>query len=124
MKAFAILQHAADRRRAGLLRAAQRLLLEGRDATSLIAGRRILAYGLAVAEVVLFEVVDETDGGLQNVIGDGTFHEQVLCSEHLRHLGQDGASTLRTEPVGEAAQQRVGGDAGEAVGATAFQSHA
>ena len=44
----------------------------------------------------------------------------ALGAKHLRHLGQHRAAPVLDHVVGEAAEQRIGGDAGEAVRAAAL----
>ena len=52
-----------------------------------------------------------------------TVHEQRLGSKHLRHLGKDARSAALDEPVGEAADERIGGKPGKAVATAALKSY-
>ena len=53
-----------------------------------------------------------------------TVHENGLGTEHLGDLGEDGRAAMGDEPVGEAAKQRVGGDAAKTVGAATLEPDA
>ena len=56
--------------------------------------------------------------------GLATVHEDGLGTEHLGNLGEHTGAALCHEPVGEFADEGIGGDAAEAVGATALQTDA
>ena len=76
-----------------------------------------------MAEEVLFEVVDEEDGLVEELLGLATIHQDGFGTEHFRYFGKDGGSALCHQEVGEHAQERVGGDARETIGATALQAN-
>ena len=122
-QAFAIAQDTADRTFPALLRAAERFFLQGGDAARLVARRGILVHGHAAADEVLLEVVDQAYGLVEQLTGGATVHQQGLGAEHFGDFRQHGRAALGHNPIGKDAQQRVGGNAGKAVGATALQAH-
>ena len=65
-------------------------------------------------------VVDHADASSVHRLAGGAIHQHLLGAEHLRHLGQQHGAARRGEAVGDAADQRVGRDAAEAVRAAAL----
>ena len=109
--------------RAGLLCAAESLVLESRDAARLVARRGVLVHRHMAALKIALEVVDQAHGLSKQLFGAAAGHEDGLRAEHLRDLGQDGASAHRGQQVGEHADGGVRGDAGQAVRAAALEAH-
>ena len=62
LQTVTIFQYTADRGTSAFLCATQRLVLEGGDATGLVARTGVLAYRLTVAEEILLEVINHGDG--------------------------------------------------------------
>ena len=119
---FAVADDLLHRRAAALLDAAERLFLERGDAAVLVAGRGVLVDGLAVAAEVVLELVHHAERVVEGGLRVAAVEERGLGAEHLGDLGQDRGAAPRAEAVGDATDQRVGGDAAEAVAAAALHA--
>ena len=122
-QAIAIFHHATNRGTTTLLCTTQSLILKGRDTTSLVARTGILAYGFAVAQEILFEIINHRDGLLKELGRLATVHQNSLGTKHLWHLSQYAGTTLSHEPVAELAHKGIGGNAAKAIRATALQTN-
>ena len=103
------------------MHAAQGLLLQGGNAAGLIAGRGVFTHRLVVIQKVIFVVVDQSHRSVKHILAGAAVHQQLFGTEHLRHLGEYRAAAHGRQSVGDPAAQGVGGDAGQAVAAAAFQ---
>ena len=119
---LAVVDDIHDRRGAALLHAAAGLVLQRRDAALLVARARVVVDDLIVADEVLFEAVDHPDGLLKDLLVLATVHQEALGTEHLGHLGQHGGAAAGAQHIAEAANRRVGGDAGQTVRAAALHA--
>ena len=63
------------------------------------------------------------DGAVEDGARAAALHQERFRAEHLGNLGEDSGTAARDEPVAEAAHERVGREAGEAVGAAALEPH-
>ena len=124
LQTVTVFHDAADRSLAALLCASQCLVFQGRDTTGLITRTGVLADGLAVREEVFLEVVDHRYRLVEEIFRATAVHQDGLCTEHLRYLGQYAGAALGYQPVGEFANERVGSDTAETVRATTFQTDA
>src|SRR3712207_8508767 len=61
------------------------------------------------------EVVDHRHEVVPHPPAGGAVEQHLLGAEHLGHLGEEHAAAERGDPVGQAPEQRVGGDPAEAV---------
>lgn len=123
LDALAVGQYVNYQSAAGLLRAAEGLVLQGGDAALLVAGGRVLVYGLIVTLEVVLEIVDEINGVLEYLLVLAAVHEYRLSAEHLRHFGQNSRAALGDEQVGERSDRRVSGYAGQTVRAAALHAY-
>ena len=74
-----------------------------------------------VVQKVIFVVVDQSHRSVKYFLAGAAVHQQLLGTEHLRHLGEHRAAAHGRQSVGDPAAQGVGSDAGQAVAAAAFQ---
>ena len=75
-----------------------------------------------MADEILFEAVDHPDGLLKDLLVLAAVHQEALGTEHLGHLGQHGGAAAGAQHIAEAANRRVGGDAGQTVRAAALHA--
>ena len=75
-----------------------------------------------MAEEILLEAVDHRDGTVEYAAVGGAGHQQRFGAEHFGHFGQHGGAARRDQQVGKTADQRIRGNAGEAVGTAALQA--
>ena len=75
-------------------------------------------------EEILLEVVDQFHRLLEQFGRLTAVHQDGLCTKHLGHLGQNARAALCHQPVAELADERIGGDAREAVAAATLQAYA
>ena len=118
-----VLQHVLHFAQAALLGAAQGFFFQGGDAARLVAGRRILVDGHVVVLIILLEAVDQVAGLFEHFLVPAPAHDQGFRAEHFGHFGEQRRAARRADAVADRAQEGVGGDAGEAVGATALEAH-
>ena len=111
LQTVAILHHAADGSLAALLGAAQRLVLQRRDTSGLVAWAGVLTHRLTVREEILLEVIDHGYRLVEQPFRTAAVHQDGLGTEHLRHFGQHAGAALCHEPVAELTYERIGGDA-------------
>ena len=69
---------------------------------------------------IFLEIVDQRHDVPEDRFIDRSTHQELLRAENLRHLGEDHPSAERRQPVGDAPDERVGGDPAQAVRAAAF----
>ena len=119
---LAVVDDIHDRRGAALLHAAAGLVLQRRNAALLVARARVVVDDLIVADEVLFEAVDHPDGLLKDLLVLAAVHQEALGTEHLGHLGQHSGAAAGAQHIAEAANRRVGGDAGQTVRAAALHA--
>ena len=112
-----------ERRGAALGRRAERFFQDGGEAAGLVAGRGVVVHLALVAGGVVLPPADAVDQLLADLLRGGAADEQVLGAVDLRRLGEHGGAAILDQHVGGAAERRVGGDAGIAVGAAAFERH-
>src|SRR6185312_14580078 len=111
---------AFDRPRAALGDRAEALLLNGGEATGKVAGGdRILANSPAVAFGLVVGGFDLASG----FVILRAAPEDITQADHLHGLLEDGAAAAIDQPVIEAADDGVAGEAGGPVGAAAFRAH-
>ena len=118
--ALRVLEHVGDRREPALARAAQGLLLQGRDASVLVARSRVLVDGLAGVDEVALDAVHHGHAAVEDLAADRAIQELHLGAEHLRHLGHDHAGSAGHQAVRDRAHERVRSDPGEGVRAAAL----
>ena len=75
-----------------------------------------------IGSEVFLEVVDQINCLAEDRFVFRTVHKLNFSAEHFRNFREDGCSAIRNEKVGEAADNRVGGDAGESVGSAALET--
>ena len=119
-----VLVDGGQRRRAALGGGAEGLLEDGGQAALLVAGRRVVVHRAAVDLGVALPPADALDQLVGDFRRGGAAQQQLLGAVDLRGLGEDGGAAHADEEVGGGAEGRVGGDAGEAVGAAALQREA
>ena len=119
--ALAIRQHIAHGGEAALLRAAQRLVFQRGNAARLVAGGRIFVNRLVMFLEIALEVVNQPNRLVEQLRRVAAIHQDGFRAEHLRHFGQNRRAAHAAQQVGEAADDRVRRDAGEAVRTAALQ---
>ena len=119
---LAVVDDIHDRRRAALLHAAAGFILQCGDAALLVARAGVVVDDLIVADEIFLEAVDHLDGLLEHLLILAAVHQEALSAEHLGNLGQHGGAAAGAQHIAEAADGRVGGDAGQAVRAAALHA--
>ena len=121
MDALTIRQHVAHGGETALLRAAQRLVFQRGNAARLVAGGRILVNRLVMLLKIALEVVNQLNRLVEQLRRVAAIHQDGFRAEHFRHFGQNRRAAHAAQQVGEAADDRVRRDAGEAVRTAALQ---
>ena len=117
-----IRQNVHDLRTSSLLHTAAGLVLQRCDASLLVSGRRILIDNLSVIREVLLKGIHHVD----RLAVDGFIltpgEQDVLCTEHLRNLGQNRGAAKCDQTVGETADRRICRDSGETIRPSALHA--
>src|SRR6185436_9463620 len=71
---------------------------------------------------VALEVVDQADEAIERLSIARPRHQQPLGAEDLRDFGEDRRAAGADHAVGEAADERIGGESRKTVRATAFEA--
>lgn len=88
----------------------------------LLPGGRVLVNGLVVGCEIVFKIVYEVYGLMENFFVFTAVHEERFRTEHFGNLGEDGRSAFGDEKVGKNTDGGIGGDARQAVGTAAFHA--
>ena len=112
-----------ERRDAALRGGAERLLQDRRQPARLVAGRGVVVHVALVAARVVLPPADAVDELLADRLRCRAADEKLLRAVNLRRLGEHRRAAVLDQDVGGAAERRVGGDAGIAVGAAALERH-
>ncbi len=75
-----------------------------------------------MGDKILLEVVDHAHGTGKGCFVAAAAHQDALRAKHLRHFGQHRGAAVGDHLVGETPEQRVRGDAGQAVGTAALKA--
>ncbi len=59
---------------------------------------------------------------VEHLATGGPLHQQLFGTKDFRNLGEHGSAAGLGDAIGDAADQRIRGDAAEAIGAAAFQT--
>ena len=106
-----------------LLHGAQRFLFERGDAAGDVARRGILVHRLAVAQEVVLEVVDDGDDAVEDVARPAARCISSRSAPKISgNLGQHRGAAGAGDAIGDRADERIRGDAAEAVRAAALQA--
>ena len=71
---------------------------------------------------VIFKIVDQIDGPVEQSFVFTAVHQQCFRSEHFRDFGEDRCPSAGDQTVGKSTHHRICRDAGQSVGAAAFHT--
>ena len=114
-----VVDHIDQGRAAALGDGAERLLVDGRQAAFLVAGRGIVVDLGAEDAGVPLPPLDALDQLFADRAADGAARQQMLGAVDLGRFAEDAGAALGDEQIGGDAEGGVGGDAAVAVGAAA-----